>query len=160
KAGFLRRNRPFVRKVLGALEAHGHKVTPRETQGPGDGTRLARSCVEEGADLVLAMGGDGTIHEVMNGMIGSQTPLGALPAGTANVLAMETGLGPATLVAADQLRGLEAARIGVGLIEEPDGTPRRHFLLMAGAGFDAYAVASVNTRVKGYLGKGAYAIAA
>jgi len=49
--------------------------------------------VREGADLILVLGGDGTINEVVNGMIGSDVPLGMLPGGTANVLAMELGLG-------------------------------------------------------------------
>ena len=46
-----------------------------------------------GADLVLALGGDGTINEAANGLAGSDIPLAVLPAGTANVLAVELGLG-------------------------------------------------------------------
>ena len=55
------------------------------------GSRGKRS--KDGTDLILVLGGDGTINEVVNGMVHSNVPLGILPGGTANVLAMELGLG-------------------------------------------------------------------
>ncbi len=54
---------------------------------------IARAHIARGADLILAAGGDGTINEVAEGMVHSQAPLGILPGGTANVLAMEMKLG-------------------------------------------------------------------
>lgn len=121
---------------------------------------MARQALLQGADLILAVGGDGTINEVANGMIGSQTPLAILPAGTANVLAMEMRLGGNLLRAARLLSRLEPVRIAVGLLREPDGAPRRHFLLMAGAGLDAAVVCAVQPELKNRLGKLAYWLAA
>ncbi len=67
------------------------ELTP--TEAAGHATELAREAVAAGADLILVLGGDGTINEVANGMIPSRVPLGILPGGTANVLANELGLG-------------------------------------------------------------------
>lgn len=120
---------------------------------------LSRECLSEGADLILAAGGDGTINEVANGMVGSHVPLAILPAGTANVLATETRLGGNAIRVAHQLDQLKPARIALGLLAEPDGTPRRHFLAMAGAGLDAHIVVNLNPRTKELLGKGAYWLA-
>ena len=64
---------------------------------------MARQAIAEGADLILVLGGDGTINEAVNGMAHSQVPLGRLPAGTANVLAMELGLGGKAAAAVDRL---------------------------------------------------------
>ncbi len=49
------------------------------TAGPSDGTRLAREAALAGYDVVIAAGGDGTVNEVINGLVGTQTALGALP---------------------------------------------------------------------------------
>ena len=59
------------------------------TTGPATAGAIAREHIAAGADLILAAGGDGTINEVAEGMVHSRVPLGILPAGTANVLAME-----------------------------------------------------------------------
>ena len=63
------------------------------TSAPGEAGSLAREAVHQGADLVLVLGGDGTVNEVVQGLAHSNIPLGVLPGGTANVLAMELGLG-------------------------------------------------------------------
>lgn len=118
------------------------------------GATLARECIAKGADLILAAGGDGTINEIANGMVGTTTPLGILPAGTANVLAMELGIGSNMIRAARGLSELSAARIGVGLLE--NGREERHFVLMAGAGLDAMIVYNIDAKLKASLGKVAY----
>src|SRR4051794_4543184 len=93
-AGKLRRDRErFIERSKGALAKAGLRPEFWPTTEVGAATELARKAVQIGADLILTAGGDGTINEVANGMIGSQVPLGILPAGTANVLAMELGLG-------------------------------------------------------------------
>ena len=63
------------------------------TDGPATAAGIAQRCIKGGADLILAAGGDGTINEVVNGMVHSSVPLGILPAGTANVLANELAIG-------------------------------------------------------------------
>ena len=80
------RYRARVRHVVAALEAHGYRINAVPTPGPGTAAEVARRSIEAGADLILALGGDGTLNEVAAGVIGTQVPLGTLPAGTANVL--------------------------------------------------------------------------
>jgi diacylglycerol kinase family enzyme len=89
-------------------------------------------------------------------MIGSQVPLGVLPAGTANVLARELGLGGNMLEAAARLPEFVPQRIAVGLLRMDGGAKSRHFLLMAGVGFDGYIVYHLNLDLKSRLGQLAY----
>ncbi len=121
----------------------------------GHASELARQAAESGCDLVLALGGDGTINEVLNGVAQTSAHLGILPAGTANVLAMELGLGGKLERAAEGLSRSVPKRIALGKIEIP-GLPPRYFTLMAGAGLDAKIVTRVNPSLKQRIGKGAY----
>ncbi len=109
----------------------------------------------KGADLILALGGDGTINEIANGMIGTEVALGILPGGTANVLAMELGLGADLERAAERLGKCTARRIAVARLAGA-GVADRHFLLMGGAGLDAKIVNDVNPNLKRRAGKLAY----
>ena len=115
-------------------------MTPVATTGP---RTAARHCAREsggGADLILAAGGDGTINEVLNGMVHSEVPLGILPAGTANVLACEMRLGTRMISAAEGLSSCEPQRIALGASDPGGRGGGRHFVLMAGAGLDALIV--------------------
>ncbi len=114
--------------------------------------------MQAGADLILVFGGDGTINEVMNGMVHSQVPLGVLPGGTANVLAMELGLGSRLERAAERLGQCVERRVAIGRVCGVEETPR-HFLLMGGVGLDAVIVTKVNDRLKARIGKLAYWLA-
>ena len=126
------------------------------TTGAGTAPAIARRCVSDGADLILAAGGDGTINEVVNGMVHSCVPVGIMPGGTANVLAMEMGLGGRMEKAARLLAKCVPERIPVGLIRNGSATGPRHFLLMAGVGLDAHIVYHINPSVKAALGKASY----
>lgn len=128
------------------------------TERPEHATELTATAIRSGADLILAAGGDGTINEVANGLVGSTVPLGVLPAGTANVLACEVGLPRNPLDAAALLPELVAQPIAVGRLTVADGS-RRHFLLMAGVGLDAQVLTKVNQRIKNVTGKLAYYVA-
>ena len=111
------------------LTGAGHGVTCVPTRAPGSATEQVGGALTAGADLILACGGDGTINEVANGMIGSVVPLGILPAGTANVLSMETGQGSNLVSAAARIGSLVPRQISVGRVSQPNNVPR-HFLLM------------------------------
>ena len=126
------------------------------TTAPGTAAELARSAIEQGADLILVAGGDGTINEALNGMVHSGVPLGILPAGTANVLANELGLGKTMERAAASLSEWAPERVAVGLIDGSSSEGPRHFLLMAGVGLDADIVYHLSLGVKAALGKAAY----
>jgi diacylglycerol kinase (ATP) len=129
------------------------------TNGPGSAADIAQRCIDRGADLILAAGGDGTINEVLNGMVHTNVPLGILPAGTANVLANELGIGNTMERAARSLGHYVPERIALGRLSTAAGNAPRHFLLMAGAGLDAEIVHDINYRLKDALGKVAYWIA-
>lgn len=116
---------------------------------------LARHAIESGFDVVLAAGGDGTINEVLNGIVGSRIVFGALPSGTANVLACEVGLKGRPDLAASQLLDAVPVRVAVGAFDRPN-QPRRHFLLMAGVGLDARIVQELDLDLKKKIGKLSY----
>jgi len=157
-AGSLLRRPALVQKAAGWLKSMGEvRLTP--TTGPETAGALAKEAVERGVSLVVAFGGDGTINEVANGMIGSKVPLGVLPGGTANVLCVEMGLGTNPEKAARILANeSEPQRIAVGEMKQNDGS-LRHFLIMAGIGLDAIVVEEVKPEIKKKLGKVAYWIA-
>jgi YegS/Rv2252/BmrU family lipid kinase len=132
------------------------ELTP--TEAAGHATELAREAVAAGADLILVLGGDGTINEVANGTIPSHVPLGVLPGGTANVLANELGLGNSLERAIERLGRCVERRIAVGALCRGNGEAR-HFLMMCGVGLDATIVTKVNPELKARAGKLAYWVA-
>ena len=142
------------------LDACGITVDSIATSGPGHAGEIARCAVDRGADLILVAGGDGTINEAVNGMAHSEVPLGILPAGTANVLANELGVGKTMERAAATLARSVKERVALGLMSSQNassqGVDPRYFLLMAGVGLDADIVYHINPRVKEALGKAAY----
>jgi diacylglycerol kinase (ATP) len=132
------------------------ELTP--TEAAGHATELARDAVADGADLLLVLGGDGTINEVANGLIPSRVPLGVLPGGTANVLSNELGLGDSLERAIERLGSCVERRIAVGALCHGSGNSR-HFLMMCGVGLDATIVSQVNPELKARAGKLAYWVA-
>jgi len=159
------RRRQRFEAVLAGLAHLGCPMDVRPTTGPGDAAAFARAADGAAHDLVVAAGGDGTINEVINGLVGEREggpgaavpPLAVLPLGTANVLATELGLDLvpghiAQVIARGPLR-----EISLGRASGPDGA-EHFFSLMAGAGFDARVVAGIDLRVKRLLGKGAYVL--
>ena len=155
-AGKLRRNPERILQRTTETLARG-SIRPRlaPTSAPGDATRIAREAVAAGADLILALGGDGTVNEAVNGMVHSSATLGILPAGTANVLAMELGLGSHLERAIERLVQSVERRVAVGVIcNPPDGS--RYFLAMGGVGLDAKIVFDLDATLKARAGKLAY----
>ncbi|MDX2182020.1 MAG: diacylglycerol kinase family protein [Bryobacteraceae bacterium] len=151
-AGRLRRDPWLLEAVVNRL---GKDVRAMPTTGPGMAADLAKEAIEHRAERIVAFGGDGTIHEVANGMIGSRTPLGILPGGTANVLSVELGLGTRVRRSATRLLELKPRRIAVAQYAAANQTPK-YFLLMAGVGLDAQIVHTLNPTIKRHLGKAAY----
>jgi len=154
-AGRLVRGGPaLVDRIIAILGRQGFQVTPLATSRPGEAGEIARRALASGADLILVVGGDGTVNEVLNGMAGSDVPMGVIPAGTANVLAAELDLARRIDVAAARIAELVPARISVGLLRCAQAS--RYFLLMAGIGLDAQIVVSLDTELKKRIGKLAY----
>ncbi|MGH9861303.1 MAG: diacylglycerol/lipid kinase family protein, partial [Candidatus Acidiferrales bacterium] len=110
-----------------------------------------------GAQLVVASGGDGTVNEVVNGLAGSQVPLGILPAGTANVLAKELALPWDVHEAARLLTSSRLQRIALGAaVSDSARDAPRYFISLAGAGSDGEMVRAVNPALKKLTGQWAY----
>jgi YegS/Rv2252/BmrU family lipid kinase len=142
------------------LREAGHDTWIVPTQGPGTAGAIARRHIAEGAELILSAGGDGTINEVAGGVAHSNVPLGILPAGTANVLANELGIGGGMERAAAGLDECVATRVSMGRLRCMNGAERtRLFLLMAGIGLDARIVYNLSMPLKARFGKAAYWIA-
>lgn len=141
--------------ALAYLRRHGWQADLWYTRGPDDARRLAHQAVVERADMVIAAGGDGTIHEIIQELAGSETALGVLPNGTVNVWARELGIPLDSAGASDVLLHGKMRRIDLGRINE------HYFLLMAGIGFDGEVTRSVEKKsvkrlgVIGYLLVGA-----
>lgn len=154
-AGRLRKHPDLVQRALAALEPRVGALLLRPTSGPRTAGPIVRQAIAEGARRVFVAGGDGTVNEVLAGMAGSAVPLTVLPAGTANVLAMETGIGGDLLRAAAAFEHLEPASVALGRLNAAGQAPRL-FLLMAGVGLDASVVRAVSPQWKRRLGKLSY----
>ena len=129
------------------------------TEKSNDATRLAEEAVREKPYAIIAAGGDGTINEVINGMVKSDVPLAILPLGTTNVLAKELGIPEYINGAMETAVSRKPRTVSLGRIELNPGTDSayyRYFCLMAGIGFDGKAVHDINTAVKKKSGKAAY----
>jgi len=137
--------------VLGALQAR-FEVDAVDTQAPGHATELCRENARLGYDAVVALGGDGTINEAANGLLGSNTPLCCLPGGSANVFAKLLGVPSDLLDATEHVLALaddwRPRRVDLGVVNG------RCFTFSSGLGLDAMVVERVdsNPRMKKRLG--------
>lgn len=134
-----------------------------ETHTAGSATAQAREAVRQGCDTVLACGGDGTVHEVVQGLVGTDAAVGVLPLGTANALAANLGLNASPRTVIRRLLEAQPVRIPVGRIhfQDQDGNPgSRYFVVAAGIGADALLMSRLDARLKRRLGYILYIIEA
>jgi len=123
-----------------------------DTEAPGHATKLCREAAHEGYDVVVAFGGDGTVNEVANGLLGSPTPLTCLPGGSANVFGKMLGIPGELIDATEHLLGMaddwRVHKVDLGVVNG------RCFTFASGLGLDASVVARVdsNPRLKARLG--------
>jgi lipid kinase YegS len=152
-----------LRPAVAAVRARGHRVRVRVTFEPGDARRYARSAALSGCDVVVAAGGDGTINEVVNGIMGAAalrpglthaaTPaLGLLPLGTANDFAAGLGL------PADPASALLLAAEGVPRLVDVARVNRRCFINVSTGGFGAASSRGASRRLKRWLGRLSYIV--
>lgn len=150
-----------IRQTTAYLEGQGWQIIGVEqTRGSGDATTHARRAVSEGCDAVFVAGGDGTIAQVVDGLVGTDTALGVLPSGSGNVFARQLNLPvpggfqahllleAARLTLEGQIRPVDVGRVrfnigdsqrGAGAVPVP-----RHFLCWSGVGFDAALNQTIN----------------
>ena len=127
--------------VVYALESR-YAVDAVDTEKPHHATQICREAAQEGYDVVVAFGGDGTVNEAANGIVGSDTPLTCLPGGATNVYCRTLGI-PADVVDATEhlLRMADEfrpRRVDLGRVDD------RHFTFSAGVGLDASVVERVD----------------
>ena len=141
--------KPFIKSAVEELESAGWQVDAEATQSGEHTIELAKQAAAEKKDAVFAVGGDGTIGNVVNGLIHSDTALGVLPAGTANVWSIELGLRPFTWTNPWVLRKNVAILanapchpVDVGLCNQIS------FMMWAGIGLDAMAIQSLEPRIR------------
>ncbi len=151
-----------MRQVAAALEAGGFAARLAPTSAPGSASSLARTAAEQGAELVFACGGDGTINEVINGMLPGSATLGILPSGTANIFARELRIPLDPLRAARECARWSPRRIALGRatwsVAGNDGHAgeSRYFLCVAGVGLDAYVIHKLSRDLANNFGVIAY----
>lgn len=141
--------KPFIKSVVHELELAGWKVDAAETRSAEHTIELAKQAAAEKRDAAFAAGGDGTIGNVVNGLVGTETALGVLPAGTANVWSLELQLQSfswtrpwalrknATILANAPWRPVD-----VGLCNGVS------FMMWAGIGLDAMAIQALEPRIR------------
>jgi diacylglycerol kinase (ATP) len=127
-----------------------NRIQIKLTVGREGGTKEAEAAVSEGAKVIVAAGGDGTINEVLNGMLESGLPLGILPVGSVNVFARELKIPLKWSDAWDVIQRGKYREIDVVRIDYHRGgkSVRRHFVQLAGFGFDAEIVKQVTWEKK------------
>jgi len=135
---------PRAGVVIAKALAADHDVSVVATSRRGHATRLAQGAAAEGIQVVVALGGDGTLNEVANGVAGSDTALAVLPGGSTNVFARTIGLADDPIEATgdllDALSDASTRRIGLGSVNG------RYFLFHVGIGLDAEVVRLVERR--------------
>ena len=160
-SGFRRHRRvEQVEAAADELRRAGVEAKILPSRGPSKAGAQAREAVEAGYDTVFACGGDGTIHDVLQGMAGhTHAALGILPLGTANALAADLKIPHNPILAIQRQLQYQARTIAAGLIEScQDHHPKRHryFTVMAGVGPDALLVYSLTAEAKARWGVAAY----
>jgi diacylglycerol kinase family enzyme len=143
------RERDVLAHALGGYANVGTELEIAETDERGHGVELAAQAMRAGTDVVVALGGDGTINEVVNGLLADGIhqgvpALGVVPAGSTNVFARALGLPndpiEATGALLEALRSGSRRRVSLGQADD------RYFAFAAGMGFDAAIVAGVEDR--------------
>src|SRR6202453_4228866 len=129
-----------------------YEVDAVDTEAQGHATELCREAAHEGYDVVVAFGGDGTVNEAANGLLGSPTPLTCLPGGSANVFGKMLGIPGELVDATEHLLAMaddwRPRKVDLGVVNG------RCFTFASGLGVDASVVERVdsNPRLKARLG--------
>ncbi len=156
-------HRAAIDKALAILRGAGVEAEALETSAPGSAGVLAEEAVNRGCDTILACGGDGTVHEVLQSLVGTTVALGVVPLGTANALAANLGLRSSPAKAVRKLLTAAPVRVSVGQISYQDatGTTRsRYFTVAAGVGPDALFLSRLDPSLKRRFGYILYIIEA
>ncbi|MCA5003961.1 diacylglycerol/lipid kinase family protein [Sphingobacterium bovistauri] len=137
----------FNKKVLEVLDMGKFKPTFQHTSGPNHAYELGQMAIKEGYDAVVAVGGDGTINELGSALLGTNIPMGIIPEGSGNGLALYLGIPMNETSAINRLNRFETVDVDCGLIND------KPFFNIAGMGFDAsVSDRFANDSVRGPIG--------
>ena len=154
KAGQGSSTKSRMEALARVLAAHGFNVQVHETTAAPDSARDLAILVRNMCEIVIACGGDGTVHGVLQGIAGTETVFGVLPFGTANALARNLGLPTDPVQALEKILGFTARAIPLGFAET--SREGRWFTVMAGAGPDGRLAHEMKLAAKAQMGRGAY----
>ena len=121
--------------IARGLKAHGVSFEIFRTEAPGHATELARKALEEGFSIVAAAGGDGTVNEVAQALVGTDTPLGIIPCGSGNDFIKAVGIPKDLGAALDIIARGKQRSVDVGFVDF-EGIGSRYFVNCFGAGID------------------------
>jgi YegS/Rv2252/BmrU family lipid kinase len=144
-AGGRKRKGNMINFIKEYFSLRGHELTLKQTTGRGEATEFAQQAVDNKADIVVAVGGDGTINEVGSGLVNTDVTLGIIPCGSGNGLARSLNIPQNVEQACKLILEGNISSIDVGRANE------RYFFLVAGIGFDA----KVGKRFDDYPNRGA-----
>ncbi len=155
------RRQAQVEAAAAELRAAGVAAELVATTAPGSAGQQALDAIAAGCEVIVVCGGDGTVHDALQGMVaaGTRVPLGVIPLGTGNGLAAELGIPRNPAAAARYLLALRTCRIAVGRAEwttTPGATAARYFIISAGAGADAELFYRLGAETKARHGLAAY----
>lgn len=148
-----------IETAKAVLTGAGIEVEVAPTRAASDAAAQVRMAIRDGFDTIVACGGDGTIHDVLQGMAGKDAALGIIPLGTANAMAHDLRLPLTPAGAAQALLTAVPKRVAVGKIEYRDFADLptfRYFTVAAGVGVDAHLFYKLNRLVKDRAGMLAY----
>jgi YegS/Rv2252/BmrU family lipid kinase len=159
----LSRRRLEMEQAVDLLREAGLEAETIETLAPGSAGSLAAEAVRRGFDTIIACGGDGTVHEVLQSVVGTDVALGVVPLGTANALAADLGLNTSPMKAIRKLLAAQTVRVPVGRISYRNGTGathERYFTVAAGVGADALFLSRLDAGLKRRFGYVLYLVEA
>ncbi len=145
--------------AIGIIQSAGVRTELTICRSSREATDNARCAVADGSDTVFACGGDGTIHDVIQGLAGTSVALAILPFGTANALAHDIGVPLRPSAAAKVAVGGTVRRVPLGRIEceNFEGKPcARYFTVAAGMGVDGHLFYKLTAHLKNRSGMAAY----
>jgi YegS/Rv2252/BmrU family lipid kinase len=148
-----------VEAALSVLRAAGVEASAAPTRAPSNAADQTRQAIAEGCDTVFACGGDGTVHDVLQGLVGTNAALAIIPLGTANSLAHDLRLPRSPKDAAQAALTAKPRRVAVGRVEYRDCTGKqaaRYFTVTVGIGVDAHLFYKLNPATKQRFGMAAY----
>jgi YegS/Rv2252/BmrU family lipid kinase len=153
-----------IAEVVAALQLAGAEVKAIATVARESAGTQARAAMREGCDTIIACGGDGTVHEILQSLVGEdsgEAALGVIPMGTANALAADLGMPRSPTRAVKKLLGATAVRVPVGKVQYQNVAGEkssRHFIVAAGIGADALLMSRLDAGLKQRFGYALYIV--